>query len=65
MRNNKFTYGLLLKGDAVAQTYGVRGIPTFYLIGPDGKILQTSSGFDPAAEKSAAKLIDGILAEME
>ena len=65
MKKNKLSYGLLLKGDAVARAYGVLGIPTFYLIGPDGKILYASSGFDPTSETAVAKLIDAALAEIK
>jgi len=65
MKKNKLEYGLLLDGDTVAQAYGVRGIPTFYLIGPAGTILHASSGYDPSAEKAVATLIDAALAKIE
>jgi thiol-disulfide isomerase/thioredoxin len=65
MKKNKFTYELLLNGDRVAEAYGVRGIPTFYIIGPDGKILHASSGFSEGTEASVARLIDAALAGME
>ena len=65
MKKNKLSYGLLLQGDAVAKAYGVLGIPTFYLIGPEGRILYASSGFDPTAETAVAKLIDAALAGIE
>jgi len=48
MKKQNFTYGLLLKGDDVAKQYKVQGIPTFYVIGPDGSVLWNSVGFDPA-----------------
>jgi thiol-disulfide isomerase/thioredoxin len=65
MKKNQLSYGLLLGGDAVAKTYGVLGIPTFYVIGPEGKILYAASGFDPTAEKAVTKLIDATLAKIE
>lgn len=65
MQKNKYTYGLLLNGDAVAEDYGVRGIPALFVIGPKGKILLAQSGFNPAAEKTVAKCIDEALAKME
>ncbi len=65
MKKNKYTYGLLLKGDAVAKAYGVNGIPTMYIIGPDGKILHASAGFNPANEKAITGLIDAALAKMK
>lgn len=45
MADNKYSYGLLVKSDDVAKAYKVTGIPTFYVIGKDGKILFNSVGF--------------------
>lgn len=56
--DNKFTYGLLMGGDQVANQYKVRGIPTFYLIGKDGKILFSGSGFSSKTEKEIETLIE-------
>jgi len=56
--DNKYTYGLLMGGDKVANTYKVRGIPTFYLIGKDGKILFSGSGFSAKTEKELEALIE-------
>jgi thiol-disulfide isomerase/thioredoxin len=50
-----YTYGLLLGGDAVADTYRVTGIPTFYVIGPDGTIVYRSVG--AAGEDALRKII--------
>lgn len=61
MQQEKYSYGLLLNGDTVAQKYGVRGIPTLYLIGPDGKVAFALSGFDPTKEKILKELIDDLL----
>ncbi len=60
MKEQRFTYGLLLNGDDVAQAYGVTGIPVFVVIGKDGKVLSYTSGFDPtgAVEKNIEKAID-------
>jgi thiol-disulfide isomerase/thioredoxin len=46
MKDEKFTYGLLLSGDDTAVKYGVSGIPAIYVIGPDGKVLYGSVGFE-------------------
>jgi hypothetical protein len=62
MDQQKYTYGLLLKGDDLAAAYGVPGIPTIVLIGPDGKILFTSVGFQDKEEEHLAGLIDAALA---
>lgn len=56
--DKKFTYGLLMGGDKVANTYKVRGIPTFYVIGKDGKILFSGSGFSSKTEKELETIIE-------
>jgi peroxiredoxin len=45
MKRFKFTYGLLLKGDATAQLYRASVLPTVYVIGPSGKILHAEFGY--------------------
>jgi thiol-disulfide isomerase/thioredoxin len=50
-----YTYGLLLGGDAVAEAYKVTGIPTFYVIAPDGTIAYRSVG--AAGEDALRKII--------
>ena len=65
MKKHKYTFPLLLSGDKVAMAYGVRGIPTMYLIGPKGDILHASSGFSAASEKAIIKLIDETLKKMD
>ncbi len=62
MEKNQLTYGLLLKGDSLAQAYGISGIPTLVLIGPDGKIIHTGVGFGDGEEEHLADLIDKALA---
>jgi thiol-disulfide isomerase/thioredoxin len=65
MKRNGYTYGLLLNGARVATTYRVIGIPTFYVIGPDGKILYAASGYNPALEDALVRLIDRALAQAD
>lgn len=62
MTKNKFTYGLLLSGDEVAKAYGVSGIPTFVVIGVDGKVLKYAVGFNPAEMTEIAAMIEEHLA---
>ena len=57
MADNKYSYGLLVKSDEVAKTYKVSGIPTFYVIGKDGKILFNSVGFSEAEFGEIEKVI--------
>ncbi len=61
MKNNKFTYPVLVKGDEVAAKYKVNGIPTFYLIGPDGKILFVYAGMSAENAKKVDQLIEEAL----
>jgi thiol-disulfide isomerase/thioredoxin len=43
---------LLDADDSVVAKYGVTGIPTSFVIGPDGTILEVHQGFDPAMAES-------------
>jgi thiol-disulfide isomerase/thioredoxin len=61
MADHKYTYTLLLGGDALAKQYGLSGIPTFVLIGPDGKILHIGVGYDEEQEEHLAGMIDKAL----
>lgn len=47
VRQKGLTYPQLLKGDTVAAAYKVSGIPCFYIIGPDGKVIYATAGFQP------------------
>jgi len=58
MKEKGYTYGLLLKGEQVAQAYRVKAIPIFYVIGPDGRILFRQAGFDPDDEEKLVKVIE-------
>jgi thiol-disulfide isomerase/thioredoxin len=44
MKRLNYTYELLMKADSVATTYKVRAIPTFYVIGVDGTIIDRRQG---------------------
>ena len=44
MKQQGFTYGLLLKGEGIAKAYRVNILPTLYVIGADGKIIFRSIG---------------------
>ena len=58
MKEKDYTYGLLLKGDDVADKYKLDGLPTFYVISPEGKVIYASTGFLPDKEKEISKIID-------
>jgi hypothetical protein len=61
MKEQKFTYNLLLKGDEVAVKYGVSGIPTIYVIGKDGVVLYAQTGFE--GEEAVERAIEAGLAK--
>lgn len=63
MKKHGFTYGLLLDGEKVSRAYRVVGIPTFYVIGPGGKILYAVSGYSLTVEEGLARLIESVLEE--
>jgi thiol-disulfide isomerase/thioredoxin len=63
MKKNKFTYGLLLGGEKLAEPYQIRGIPVFVVIGKDGKVLWKAVGHGPTHEKDMADIIEKELAK--
>ncbi|HMN41569.1 MAG TPA: redoxin family protein [Phycisphaerales bacterium] len=62
MADKKYTYGLLYSGDELAKAYGISGIPTFVLIGKDGKILHLGVGFDEGMDENLSAIIEKALA---
>ncbi len=58
MKQAGYTYPIVLGGGSVARAYGVRGIPTFYLIDPDGKIMLATSGLNAEKERQIERLIE-------
>ncbi len=61
MEEKKFTYPCLLAGDALAEAYGVPGIPTLVVIGKDGAVALIEVGMGGDAPLRAA--IDAALAK--
>ncbi len=61
MKDKGYTYGLLLEADEVATAYRVSGIPTFYVIDREGRVLYAASGFSPDREKQIAEVIRSAL----
>jgi peroxiredoxin len=57
MKEKKFTYNLLVNGDEVATSYGVRGIPSFFVVGEDGKVIYAESGFSPSESDKLEKFL--------
>lgn len=62
MKSSNITYPLLLKGDDVANRYLVEGIPAFYLLDQDGKVLMAQAGLSANGERDIDKAIEKQLA---
>jgi len=44
MKEKHYTYGLLLKGEDIAERYGVGTLPAVYIIGADGRVVYRHEG---------------------
>ncbi len=44
MKEKHYTYGLLLKGEDIADRYGVGTLPAVYIIGADGRVVYRHEG---------------------
>jgi thiol-disulfide isomerase/thioredoxin len=58
MKKRHFSYGLLLKGEEIAEEYRVSVLPAVYIIGSDGKVIYSHEGVD---DKNLGSLIDNYL----
>lgn len=65
MKKQGFTYMLLVGGTEVANEYKVTGIPTFYIVGPDGKIMHAARGFAPGRDEELSKIIEKNIPKTE
>jgi thiol-disulfide isomerase/thioredoxin len=63
MEKKGFTYGLLLKAETVAQEYKVSGIPAFYLIDTEGKVLYAATGYNSGTERQLEAQIKAALSK--
>lgn len=61
IKDKGYTYPQLLDNGFVANAYGVRGIPTFVVIGPDGRILFSCSGYSQQQEEKIESIIEAAL----
>lgn len=62
MDENGFTYGLLLAGDSVAEDYRVTGIPTMYVVDPQGVIAFVEVGANPDIGRLLTSAVDSLIA---
>ena len=60
MKEQGFTYGLMLNADEAAAAYGVSGIPWFFVVGPEGELLY-QGGFSATSENKIAEVIEANL----
>jgi len=58
MKQKRYGYGLLLKGEEIAEAYKVTSLPAVYMIGTDGRIIYCHEGPD---DKNLASLIEKYL----
>jgi len=65
MKENGYKYLILLDGNEVAKSYQVSGIPTLYVIDPDGKILFWEVGYEGNAEQFYSKLEHIIISNLD
>jgi peroxiredoxin len=63
MEDRGYTYELLLNGEAIAENYRVVGLPTIYVIGPDGRIIHAGFGANPIAEEGRRTFIENFLTQ--
>lgn len=61
IKNNKYTYNVLIEGDKVADTYQVQGLPTLFVIGRDGKVTYKQRGFGKDAEQRITEALEAAL----
>jgi hypothetical protein len=57
IKDNNFTFRVVMGGEGekytLGKAYGVQAYPTNYLVGPDGKVLWRSVGFDERGLRDA------------
>jgi cytochrome c biogenesis protein CcmG/thiol:disulfide interchange protein DsbE len=59
IRQFKIPYPVLLGGDSsIMDRFGVRGLPSFYLLDPDGKIIRTWVGYGEDLPEEWRRLLD-------
>ncbi len=63
IKQSKINYPITIKGFNVAQKYGVKGIPRFFLIDKEGKIALSIEGAVPTLENDLKSSIEFLLKE--
>lgn len=65
MKENGYTYSLLLDGTAIARQYRVSDVPTFYVIGVDGRVVYHRVGFNENTPGQMTKVLERYLQKHE
>lgn len=61
VKSNGFKFPILFGDDKVASNYGVTGIPTLFVIAPDGKIAYRHVGYNPNTAETLTWQVDELL----
>ncbi|MFH1009737.1 MAG: redoxin domain-containing protein [bacterium] len=61
VKSNGFKFPILFGDDKVASNYGVKSIPTLFVIQPDGKIAYRHVGYNPNIMETLTWQVDEIL----
>lgn len=61
VRGQGYTYPVLLGGNSITVPYQLRGIPAFYVISPEGRLLHHRSGFNAQQEQWLRGIIESYL----
>lgn len=59
MKSKGYTYTTLLKGDKIAEVYGLSGLPTFYVIDHEGRIAYARTGLK--REQELSRVVSKVL----
>ena len=63
IREKKINYPVALAGDDIQRAYGVRSVPTFFLINRKGQVIEKFMGVSPETEREMESAIRKMLAE--
>lgn len=59
----EYTFQTVINGDKIAEDYGVKGLPTYFVIDPNGQIVYASGGL--LSKEDISKAIDKALLKAE
>ncbi len=64
MEKQGYDYQLLLETESSWQDYGIRGIPAFFVIAPDGKLVWSGTGAQKSTHDNLIRAVKRQLANM-